>query len=527
MSKNAPVNAPTAVTRAAVGRDRHAEVRRLIGEMEAAELIGERQFNALGMLVTDASLAADEPALAAAHDGLQWLFRRQAALSEPDAAQVERRGRILGMIDVTHWALRRLPSGLQVGLDPTSHAARFLLAVAAQPGLSNQELAAQLGVDETETSRVGRRLLGTGVVWRRKEWRRNAWDITPRGRDYLTTLGLADTHAKAAEPEFAVGIKMLPDRLVGAVVDTSAQPVAHAERELESDEPARQIPEVAALVRELIAKTPGAGDSSLDRIALGVEVGGHVSADSGQVVFAPKYSPRGAWHDVPLEEALRAATTLPTVIENDANAIAEYEYVFGAGKDTDSFAVILLDEGIGCGLIVHGQLMHGIHGMAGELGHIVVQPDGRECRCGNKGCLDSVAGTLAITQIFEELSGRDGPEAPDLPNIVARFEKDDKFAKIAIGGAGDALGRAISVVLNLANPEKLVLYGPSELVAESSYATARLFMEHVRKSAEQNTFSTAGRDYTLIAKTLSYQVGAQAAAAVALLQSKQAPEADQ
>jgi predicted NBD/HSP70 family sugar kinase len=512
---------PIADPLSVAGRDRHAEVRGLIGEMESAELIGEGQFNALGMLVTDASLAADEPALEAAHDGLQWLYRRHAALSAPDAARVEQRGRLLGMIDVTHWALRRLPSNLQVGLDPSSHAARFLLAVAAHPGLSNQELASRLSVDQTEASRIGRRLLAAGVVWRRKQWKRNAWDITPRGRDYLTTLGLADADAKVPEPEFAVGIKILPHRLVGTVVDTDARPLAFAERPLQAGEPIRQVSEVAALVRDLIADAPGLDEYAPDRIGLGVEVGGHVSTHSGKVVFAPNYGPRGAWTDLPLRQALQDATALPTVIENDANAIAEYEHVFGEGKDGASFAVILLDEGIGCGLITHGRLIHGIHGMAGEIGHFVVQPEGRECRCGNKGCLESVAGTLAITQIFEELSGRDSPEVPDLPNVVAHFSRHDKSAVTAIEKAGDALGRAISAVLNLANPEKLVLYGPDELVCEPSHATARKFMAHVRESSQKYSFSTAARDCRLIPKSFSYKVGAKAAAAVALLCSKE------
>jgi predicted NBD/HSP70 family sugar kinase len=511
-----PVSAP--------GRDRYSGVRRLIGEMEAAELIAEGQFNALGMLVTDASLAADEPALEAAHDGLQWLYRRHAAPTESDAAQAEQRGRLLGMIDVTHWALRRLPSGLQVGLDPSSHAGRFLLAVAAQPGLSNQELAARLGVDETEASRIGRRLLAAGVVWRRKQWRRNAWDITPRGRDYLTSLGLADADAKAPEPELAVGIKMLPHTLVGTVVDTDARPLAFKERQLQSGEPAGQVSEVAGLVRDLIANAPGSEEQAPDRIGLGVEVGGHVSTHSGKVVFAPSYGPRDAWTDLALRQALQEATALPTIIENDANAIAEYEHDFGEGKDIDSFAVIVLDEGIGCGLFTHGRLIHGIHEMAGEIGHIVVQPDGRTCRCGNKGCLDSVASTLAITQIFEELSGRDGPDVPDLPNVVAHFDQHDKYAVTAIEKAGDALGRAISAVLNLTNPEKLVLYGPDELVCESSHAAAREFMAHVRESSQKYTFSTAARDCTLIPKTFGYEVGAKAAAAVALLSSKEQSE---
>ncbi|RFU42566.1 MarR family transcriptional regulator [Actinomadura logoneensis] len=170
---------------------RLAEARRLLEGLEHAKSIEEGRFSALGMLITDASLCADEPALTAIKDGLQWLHRtRYLDVPALDPDQREERGRVLGLIDVAHWALRRMPSGLQLGLRPGGHAARFLVAVAARPGRSNRELAAELGTDDTEISRVGRRLLAAGVVWRRKEWRSNLWDITPRGRAYLAETGL-------------------------------------------------------------------------------------------------------------------------------------------------------------------------------------------------------------------------------------------------------------------------------------------------------------------------------------------------
>ncbi|GAA4233280.1 hypothetical protein GCM10022254_35410 [Actinomadura meridiana] len=178
----------SAVTASA--RDRRTEVRRLIDAMEHAKIISDGHFSSLGMLITDASLSADEPALVECQDGLQWLHRHYIDVNALDGPQREQRGRILGLIDVVHWALRRLPSGLQLALQPDGHAARFLLAVFRRQGLSNKDLATELGTDETEISRVGRKLLSAGVVARRKEWRQNAWDLTPRGRDYLETSGL-------------------------------------------------------------------------------------------------------------------------------------------------------------------------------------------------------------------------------------------------------------------------------------------------------------------------------------------------
>jgi predicted NBD/HSP70 family sugar kinase len=494
----------------AVARDRHAQIGQLIGEMESVEVIDEGQFNALGMFVTDASLAADEPALQAAQDGLQWLYSQREALSDPDAEQIEQRGRLLGLIDVTHWALRRLPSTLQAGLDLASHAGQFLRAVAEHPGLSNQELALRLGIDETEASRVGRRLLAAGVVWRRKEWRRNAWDITPRGRTYLVNAGLAED-PQEPDLEFAVGVKMLPDRLIGCVIDADAQQLQRDDRELEpAADPADQMDELEDFVRALISQVSHAADAderSPGRIGLGVEVGGH-------------YGPPGAWDDFALHQRLRKVSALPAVIESEAKALAEYEYVYGESREPRSLVAVVLGESIGCGLIADGRLVRGARGMAGELGHLLVQPGGRRCRCGDMGCLESIASTWAIPQVFDELAGRGGPDSSDLATVIAHFEKGDNDAAAALEKAGIALGIAISMILELFNPDKIVLYGPAELVCESGSHSAERFMSHVRESSGEHALSAVAGEYELETKAYDNETGARSAAAVALLRVK-------
>ncbi len=192
-----------------------------------------------------------------------------------------------------------------------------------------------------------------------------------------------------------------------------------------------------------------------------------------KVTTAPGYGPSGAWDDFPLREQLQRATALPAVIENGANVLAEYEYVYGESQEPQSLVAIVLDEGVRCGMIADGRLIHGVGGQAGEIGHLVVQPRGRTCRCGNQGCLDSVASTVAIPEVFDELAGRGAPEASDLATVIAYFEKGDEYAAAALDQAGDALGVAIATLLRLINPEKLVLFGPAGLVCESSLSGRR------------------------------------------------------
>ena len=502
-------------------RSRLAEIRRLTDEMDSLDHPTQGHYNVLGMLVNDATLAADAPALQAAQDGLQWLCRRYPDTEGDRIDGSEHRGRLLGLIDVTHWALRRLPTNLQLSLSPDSHATRFLMAVARRPGLSNRDLAAELHVDDTEISRIGRRLMAAGVVWRRKEWRTNLWDVTPRGRQYLDASKLLrPPKTPRTEPpvasatvinlRFALGITINPERLVGVMTDRDLKIVASRERRLArplSGPEARA--ELADFVRELVRSTPEI-EEAIGEVGLGVAIGGHVSAD-GTVVSAPNHT-QADWTDAGLGHHLAGDTSLPTVIENDANALAEYEHAFGAHRDLGCTATVLLDEGIGCGIVVDNHLVRGFAGSAGEIGHITVRPGGGgECHCGRRDCLETVAGANRISD------GISDPGAKDLVTASVLAEEGNAGAIEGFVRAGGALGQGLLALLNLVNPQQIVIYGPAELVDEKRFASARRFLTAVREASTEHAFSDAGSRCTLVPKVSSDELGARAAAAIALL----------
>lgn len=510
---------------------RAAEVRRLSDEMDRAAALSEGQFSAYGMLVTDASLAGDADALHAAQDGLQWLYRRYAGLRSPRGDELEHRGRLLGLIDTTHWALRRLPSTLQLGLDPAGHAARFLIEVARHPGLSNQELASRLSVDETEVSRVGRRLLSADVVWRRRQWRRNVWDVTPRGRRYLESAGLlaglvpasAASAAATAPLAYAVGVKVLPRLLVGVVTDADAQVLTELRRPLPGPLAVHEAgAELAGFTRELLDLVPEITPDARpdpawrDRVGVGVEITGQVSPD-GTVRYAPGYAPHGDWAGWPVAAELGRALGLPVVVDNDANALAEFEHAFGTLAGVGSSATLVLDEAVGCGIVAEGHLVHGADGSAGEIGHLVVQPQGRRCYCGARGCLDTVASTVAIT---ERITDRAGVKVADLAAAAALVDSGDAAAVDTVRLAGRAVGHGLAAVLNLVNPEQVMLYAPPELVDEPAYASARCFMTGLRKSAKERSFFPTGRPRLLV-KEHQHLAGARAAAVLPLVRRPQ------
>ncbi|MEV8015793.1 ROK family transcriptional regulator [Streptomyces sp. NPDC086554] len=497
-------------------RDRLSEVQAALEEMEAERAIPPQQFSSLAMLVTDASLTADEPAIQAAHDGLRRLYGHHVRADRDQAERAEQRGHLLGMLDMTTWALRRLPSALQLNFTPHGHPVSFLLEVAKEPGLSNEQLAGRLKVDATEISRIGRRLTAAGLVWKSRQWRHNAWSLTPRGTQYLESVGLI-----APPPggiDYCLGVKVRPESLTGVVTDASAEVYISLHRQARFDgSQEKLIQGLARFVHELLDKVPAAAEAAKSgRTGLGVEIGGHVATDSGDVVKAPNYADDGPWSGLSLGELLRKATALPTVVENDANAMAQLALAVGDADGSSDFAAVVLDKGIGAGLMVDGEILHGASGAAGEIGHVVVENyQGHECSCGNKGCLESVAGSDAIARRVQEMSG---DPVPDLARALVLLKSDDrgKLVEEALTEAGRALGRGLADLLNLANPDRVVLYGPEPLVSEDHerFPAAKVFMTAVRRTSIEHAFSTA-RDVVIVTRPYDDELGARAAAAVA------------
>jgi DNA-binding MarR family transcriptional regulator len=168
-------------------QQRLSELRSFLDELRDQPLT-EGDLSAFATFLVDAALDTDEESLDTALTWLQWQYgRRRLTASTPEASA--ERGALLGFIHVAQRALQRVPAASPIpAVEPGTHAARFLQVLSACPGLSNAKLAAELGVDETEVSRVGRGLIEKGLAARRRLGRLNSWEITPRGRHTLAAF---------------------------------------------------------------------------------------------------------------------------------------------------------------------------------------------------------------------------------------------------------------------------------------------------------------------------------------------------
>jgi predicted NBD/HSP70 family sugar kinase len=236
----------------------------------------------------------------------------------------------------------------------------------------------------------------------------------------------------------ALGLEVNVDYLAVCLLDL-ARSVRHSLR-VERDNRDSRPEDVLGELRVL------AVDTIEEAGRMGLTVAGAVLAVSGPVDHGVLYNaPNLGWRDVPAAESLRLP--LDVDMDNEANLAALGELWFGTG-DPD-FLYVSGEIGIGAGLVVDGSLFRGVHGFAGELGHVVVSPKGPPCRCGGHGCLEVYAGQEALL--------RNVPGG--VTELVARLRNGDKHAARACADAGRALGIALTSAVNLLDLDRIVLGG--------------------------------------------------------------------
>lgn len=298
---------------------------------------------------------------------------------------------------------------------------------------------------------------------------------------------------------YAVGIKLMKSEIVGVVADLHAEVQSSHRMKLKDVTPTGVVTAVDQITQILLERSPVQRDRLL---GIGIGLSGHVNAVTGVV----HRSPLLGWNDVPLRRMVSDRMNLPVVIENDVNTLAVAEQWFGPGSAYDSFVVVTVGAGVGCALVLDGQLWHGISGAAGEFGHMVVDPEGRECHCGKRGCLESVASDAAIAAAMSKAAGR---RITKVSQVVSLAHAGDVAAQRVFTQAGTALGRALAALLNLINPPLIILSGEGITASD-------LFIDALRAELERDAFSTTAKDCTLLVRPLPDETWARGAAATML-----------
>jgi glucokinase len=258
-----------------------------------------------------------------------------------------------------------------------------------------------------------------------------------------------------------IGVDVGGTKVAGGVVDPDGKVIARTRR----DTPADDVPKIRDIICEVVV---GLARQHPVR-AVGIGAAAWIDAAGATVLFAPNL----AWKDEPLRDYVSAAVALPVVVENDANAAAWAEFRCGAAEHADdSMVMFTVGTGIGGGIVFGGELVRGAHGVAAELGHIQVVPDGRPCGCGRRGCLEQYASGQALARYAREAARRDPSTASALLNsaggdpdaitgvmVTAAARVGDPVSRSALADIGHWLGRGLADMVQILDPEVLVVGG--------------------------------------------------------------------
>ena len=261
-----------------------------------------------------------------------------------------------------------------------------------------------------------------------------------------------------------IGVDFGGTKILAGVFDAKFECIGRARVSTKADRGTEEvIGRIARCVREAVEEC----DLDLKQIkTIGIGAPGAVDSESGKVIFAPNLG----WNDVPLKKELEKLLERPVFLENDCNVCTLGVYEVELKAKPRDVVGIFLGTGIGGGLILEGKLYSGFNRTAGEIGHMVLEVSGPKCGCGNKGCFEALASRTAIFRKIKEavkegqktlLTEMLGPELEDLRSGDLRkaIKRGDKFVEHIVEEAAEYTGIAVSNLINILNPEVVVIGG--------------------------------------------------------------------
>jgi predicted NBD/HSP70 family sugar kinase len=321
-------------------------------------------------------------------------------------------------------------SGLSRDLNRTA----ILRLIGHAGPVARATIARRLGLSPATVTSITRELMENGLV--------RVADRAPSagGRPAL----LLELVGSAAA---AFGVKIAADHLVGVIVDLDGEVLRRFETKAELDGDGG-LDRVTGVLRSWLVD---AGRST-PLLGVGLGVPGVVNEARGTVT-----APLIGWRDVPLRDRLQSELDQRVLVDNDVNTLAVSERLYGRGRGAENFVTVTLGRGIGLGIVAGGDIYHGFGGGAGEFGHVTIDPDGPECTCGKRGCLEALVADPALVAAAkaQSLIGRSGT----IETLRRKATAGDAGALAIFADAGAILGRAVAGLVNVLSPQLVLVSG--------------------------------------------------------------------
>jgi glucokinase len=256
---------------------------------------------------------------------------------------------------------------------------------------------------------------------------------------------------------------------------------------------------VAAVATEIKSLLIQAGEVELTAIGIGAPNGNYLK---GTIEHAPNLAWKGI---VPLCDLLKKHFPVPVVLTNDANAAALGEMIYGGARGMNNFIILTLGTGLGSGIVINGELVYGKTGFAGEMGHITMEPFGRECGCGREGCLETYVSATGLVRTVQELFAERRDPSPlrkipfeDLTALMVAEAADegDQVALAAFEQTAEMLATAICNAAAFCSPEAVFLFGG---LAKSG----DLLLDPLNRFVDENIMGYYRRSFKILLSHLS------------------------
>lgn len=274
------------------------------------------------------------------------------------------------------------------------------------------------------------------------------------------------------EAHLALGFKLNRHSINCVLTDLATTPLALLDAEVADTRPEGMIETIAATIPQLLAR---AGRQEREIRGIGVSIPGEIDPATGMCIQSPRFG----WKDLPFAELLAERVHVPVWIDDDVNAFAVAQKLFGVGRDHSNFAALAIGAGIGCSLVIKGEIYHGSHSAAGKMGHITSVANGRLCECGRHGCLMAHA---AEPFMLDEWQSRTGSKI-SRDAFASAVEQRDDLALSILADCGSRIGRHLADMVNLFDPEVIVVGGEAVQFGEA-------LLDPIRKKMGEFAFFT-------------------------------------
>lgn len=311
--------------------------------------------------------------------------------------------------------------------------AAVLRTISLEGPVSRTAVGRKLGVSPATVTAITRELLELGLI------RHVGKEPSGGGRP-------AELLELVADSAHVIGVKVATDRVIGVVEDLAANVLGTFTEPIDGT-PDQLLDELVQVLRQHMVDGPGV------LLGVGLGVPGMVDSSAGGRVDAPTIGLVG----VELGSELQRQLGVPVIVENDVHTLAVAERLYGMGQDVEDFITVTIGRGVGLGIVIGGELHAGQSGGAGEVGHLLVDPEGPLCDCGRRGCLEAVISEPAMVR--RAIQSGLIPNSGVITELREAAEADNEDALEIFDSSGRLLGRVIASVVNLLAPQRVLISG--------------------------------------------------------------------